>query len=134
MAQITPHTASPSSTHFSFHIWWLCLTHLCLLIAFCMWITSGSPSSSVQHELSIQTDISYSTLCSTWQDTISKKYPPCSSVIQRDWWVNTTQTKSMAYDCNISFGSNPKGKGSAVCASAAQFDSSWGRCSLIRGT
>lgn len=76
-----------------------------------------------RHGLSIQTDISYSEHCSAQQGTVSEQYPLCYSVIQTDWWINTTQTKSTAHDCNIFFGSSPKGEGSAVRASAAQFDS-----------
>lgn len=38
--------------------------------------------------------------------SVSEQYPLCFSVIQTDWWINTSQTKSMAHNCNNFFSSS----------------------------
>lgn len=55
-----------------------------------------------------------------------KRPPLCISAVQTDRRINIGRTKSPAHDCNIFFGTGPKGEGSAVRTSAAQFDLRWG--------
>lgn len=103
--------------------WWNCLMAASCVGGLHLY---SCPPPCGRHGLSSTARISYSKHCSEQQGTISEQYPLCYSVIQTDWWINTTQTESVAHDCNTSYGSSPKGEGSAARASAAQFDSLWG--------
>lgn len=93
------------------------------LVMWVDYILYSFPPVNGRHGPSIQANVFYSEKCSAQQGITSEQKPLCYSAIQTDWWINTSQTKSLAQDCEIFFGPSPKGEGSAVHVSAAQFGS-----------
>lgn len=122
MAQILSHSVSPTCslpTHF-LHIWGFdALRRWWLFVASCV---GGLHLYSCEWQ-SVLANIPHS----TQQGSISEQNPKCYSSVQTDWWINTTQNKALAHHCNISFGPNPKGEGSAAGVSTAKFDSVWAK-------